>query len=176
MSSIKLKLQILFTFSQGIIQPCRFYFIKMYIPPRYHTFISMLHSSERGKKDAHSRSKRGTNSGFQVPENKYDPQLPSWLKVRQIIAFHFVFPKSYIHQLQNWDNNIQVIIRQYQSILNYENLHLHLKYKIYSLTHINKTNSLTCCKIIYWQISAKKKLVLPEVKFKRLFTTLKWSF
>lgn len=116
--------------------------------PYFH--ISMLHSSERGgKKDARSRSKRGTNSGFQVPENKYEPQLPSWLKVRQIIAFHFVFPKSYIHQVQNWDNNIQVIIRQYQSILNYENLHLHLKYKIYSLTHINKTNSLTCCKIIY---------------------------
>ena len=135
--------------------------------PYFH--ISMLHSSERGNKNAHSRRKRGNNSAFQVPENRYEPQLPSWLKVRQIIVFDFVFPKSYIHQLQNWDNNIQVIIRQHQSILNYENLHLHLKYKIYSLTHINKANSLTCCKIIYWQISAKKKkLLLPEVKFKRL--------
>ena len=135
--------------------------------PYFH--ITMLHSSERGNKNAHSRRKRGNNSAFQVPENRYEPQLPSWLKVRQIIVFDFVFPKSYIHQLQNWDNNIQVIIRQHQSILNYENLHLHLKYKIYSLTHINKANSLTCCKIIYWQISAKKKkLLLPEVKFKRL--------
>lgn len=115
------------------------------------------------------------NSGFQVPENKYEPQLPSWLKVRQIIAFHFVFPKSYIHQVQNWDNNIQVIIRQYQSILNYENLHLHLKYKIYSLTHINKTNYQFTQNYLLTDFCQEKELVLPEVKFKRLHY-IKWSF
>ena len=141
--------------------------------PYFH--ISMLHSSERGNKNAHSRRKRGNNSAFQVPENRYEPQLPSWLKVRQIIVFDFVFPKSYIHQLQNWDNNIQVIIRQHQSILNYENLHLHLKYKIYSLTHINKANSLTCCKIIYWHISAKKTNYYCQKYNVKGLTTLKWS-
>ena len=159
-------------FSQGIIQSCRFCFIKMYIPPRYRTFIYPCYIL----KNAHSRRKRGNNSAFQVPENRYEPQLPSWLKVRQIIVFDFVFPKSYIHQLQNWDNNIQVIIRQHQSILNYENLHLHLKYKIYSLTHINKANSLTCCKIIYWHISAKKTNYYCQKYNVKGLTTLKWSF
>lgn len=148
MLSIKLKLQILsYVFSRNN-SAMQILFYKNVHPsqiPYFH--ISMLHSSEGGK-NAHSRSKRGKNSVFQVPENRYEPWLPSWLKVRQIIAFYFVFPKSYIHQLQNWDNNIQVIIRQHQSILNYENLHF-----------INKTNSLTCCKIIYWQISAKKKKI-----------------